>query len=58
MRAGAAAAFVAALLLWFLRRRRMSRWALGFALAFLSSLRDSRLSAHVHEMLARSGSDA
>lgn len=58
MRIGAGAAFGTALLLWILRRPRPARWALGFAVAFLSALRDSRLSAHVHELLARSGSDA
>lgn len=58
MRIGAAAAFGAALLLWILRKPRPARWALGFAVAFLSSLHESRLSAHVHELLAKSGGDA
>jgi len=58
MRIGAFAASGAALLLLILRRPRPARLALGFAFAFLSGLRDARLSAHVHEMLARSGNDA
>jgi len=55
MRGGAALSLALSALCYALRRRMPGRIALGFALAFLELIREARLAARVHDMLARSG---
>lgn len=54
----AAASLGLAVVLWFLRRRRLARWALGFAAACMEGVRDARFSRRVHNLLAQAGRDA
>ena len=58
MRGGAALSLGLSALCYALRRRAAGRLAMGFAVAFLERLREARLAARVHSLLARSGRDA
>lgn len=55
MRGGAALSLALSVLCFALRRRLPGRIALGFAVACLEGLREARLAARVHDVLARSG---
>jgi hypothetical protein len=54
-RGGAAVSLGVSALAYLLGRRWAGRIALGFAVAFLERLREARLAARVHSLLARSG---
>ena len=55
MRGGAALSLALSALSYALRRRLPGRIAFGFAVAFLERIREARLAAQVHKVLARSG---
>lgn len=55
MRGGAALSLALSALCYAFRRRMPGRIAMGFAVAFLERIREDRLAARVHEVLARSG---
>jgi hypothetical protein len=55
MRGGAAISLALSALAYAFRRRWLGRMALAFGLAFLERIRESRLAARVHDVLARSG---
>lgn len=55
MRGGAALSLAVSALCYAFRRRMPGRIALGFGVAFLERIREGRLAARVHDVLARSG---
>jgi hypothetical protein len=58
MRGGAALSLLASIACFALRRRLPGRLALGFAVAFLESIREARLAARVHSLLAQASPDS
>jgi acyl-coenzyme A thioesterase PaaI-like protein len=57
MRGGAALSLLASAACYAFRRRLPGRLALGLAVAFLERMREDRLAARVHALLARSSAD-
>ena len=57
MRGGAALSLLASVVSFALRRRLPGRLALGFAVAFLENMREARLAARVHSLLAQASSE-
>jgi hypothetical protein len=57
MRGGAALSLLASAACYAFRRRLPGRLALGFAVAFLERMREDRLAARVHALLARASAE-